>query len=388
MRFFSSLGQIDVKNNDAIKPLTQVKQGLLELTNLLPDAVVIFLDDHIEYVNPAGMEMIGAIDPSEIIGRHKHELTGDPESIEQCRERNRLLLSGEYLPSIELKVNRLDGEEIIVDVRSVLINYKNKPAILTVSRDITESKIQEEKNKSLIDRNLELDAFAHTIAHNLKNELGVLMGYSSLIEKQISDEQEEFSIALQEIARTSHKMAKVIDELLLLSSVRNRKELTIINLDMENILNEAINRLRFLIEEHHAELILPKQWPTVLGHGPWIEEIWVNYISNAIKYGGNPPVIEVGFTRNENKGISTVTYWIKDNGKGLSQSEQDKLFKPYMQLNPANLNGHGLGLSIVKRISEKINGQVGVESSGITGEGCKFYLTLPTELREAYPNKN
>lgn len=381
MRLDPSLFRIRTKILGTNNPLEHLRDGLLELANLLPDAVVIYQDEYIEYINPAGLEMIGADDPSEVIGMHISELSEDPQSIALSDEREKLLMQGENLSSAEFKIKRLDGEEIIVETRSSLVEYKGKPAVLTISRDITENKIKEENTNELIKRNNELDSFAHTVAHNLKNDLGVLMGYSSLLEKQMADGHEDHANAVQEIARTSMKMSSTIDELLLLASVRSKRELTIQNLDMETILNEAINRLRFTIEENQVELIMPTEWPRVIGHGPWLEEIWVNYISNAIKYGGDPPVIEFGATRSEFNGIPIVTYWVKDNGRGLSQFEQDKLFKPFTQLNPASLKGHGLGLSIVKRIAEKLNGQVGVESSGIDGEGSKFYITLPTDLR-------
>ena len=109
-----------------------------------------------------------------------------------------------------------------------------------------------------------------------------------------------------------------------------------------------------------------------MGYGAWLEEVWINYISNALKYGGTPPVIELG---SELPAGGKVKFWIKDNGKGLSEDEMSSLFHKFTRLNTLKAEGTGLGLSIVKRIIEKLNGEVGVESK--PGEGCTFYFMLP-----------
>ena len=71
-----------------------------------------------------------------------------------------------------------------------------------------------------------------------------------------------------------------------------------------------------------------------------------------------------------------MTFWVQDSGNGLLPEEQEKLFSQFSQLHPTSSEGHGLGLSIVKRIIEKLNGEVGVESTGRPGEGARFWFTL------------
>lgn len=72
-----------------------------------------------------------------------------------------------------------------------------------------------------------------------------------------------------------------------------------------------------------------------------------------------------------------VRFWIHDNGPGLTAEEQSRLFQPFERLGTQRATGHGLGLSIVRRIVEKMGGEVRVECSGIPGEGCIFSFTLP-----------
>jgi signal transduction histidine kinase len=105
--------------------------------------------------------------------------------------------------------------------------------------------------------------------------------------------------------------------------------------------------------------------------------VWVNYISNAIKYGylsGTTPRVELG-GRVEPNGMAR--FWVRDRGAGLQAEEQLRLFAPFTQLSKVHAKGHGLGLSIVRFIVEKLGGRVGVESTGVAGEGSLFYFTLP-----------
>ena len=110
-----------------------------------------------------------------------------------------------------------------------------------------------------------------------------------------------------------------------------------------------------------------------MGHAPWVEEVWVNYISNAIKYGGQPPRVELGA---DVLADGAVRLWVADNGAGLPPDVHARLFTPFSRLDQIRARGHGLGLSIVRRIVEKMGGQVGVQSGAAGTIGCRFYFTL------------
>ena len=120
--------------------------------------------------------------------------------------------------------------------------------------------------------------------------------------------------------------------------------------------------------------MLVDEWPTALGHAPWVEEVWENYLSNAIKYGGKPPRVEMGATIQAD---GMLCFWVQDNGVGLTQSEQADLFLPFTRHGRGGRSGYGLGLSIVQRIVEKLGGRVGVKSEGVSGKGSLFCFTLP-----------
>jgi signal transduction histidine kinase len=223
-------------------------------------------------------------------------------------------------------------------------------------------------------RNAELDAFAHTVAHDLQDPLGLVIGFADTINqdwpKIPSDEVRNY---LQIISRTGRKMNNIVHELLLLAEVR-KHEVEAEPLEMGSIVAEAQLRLMHLIEEHGAEINLPDAWPLALGYGPWVEEVWVNYLSNAIKYGGQPPHVDLGASLEAD---NTVRFWVRDYGHGVPPEAQPRLFVPFTRLAQAQAQGHGLGLSIVRHIMDKLGGQVSVESEGVPGRGCVFSFTLP-----------
>ncbi len=248
-----------------------------------------------------------------------------------------------------------------------------------VQKELTErvqaEEILRQHTGELEARNAELDAFAHTVAHDLKNPVSSVVGYADVLRRNYAALREEVRLEfLDVITRNAGKMASIIDELLLLSSVRGMGKLEMHPLEMGRIVAEARGRLLHLIEEHQAEILLPDQWPVAMGYGPWVEAVWVNYVNNALKYGGDPPRAELGSTVHAD---GWIRFWVRDNGPGLSAEEQARLFTPFERLHEVRAHGHGLGLSIVQRIVKRLGGQVGVESSGLPGEGCEFYFTLP-----------
>jgi PAS domain S-box-containing protein len=265
-------------------------------------------------------------------------------------------------------------------------------------RDVTEHMQVEQtlrqKTLELQARNEELAAYAHTVAHDLKNPVTQVVSYAELLESDYAAlSEEERQQSLQVISHSAHKLGKIVDALLLLASVR-LQDVPMGQLDMQRIVAEVVQRLSPFIEEYPGELVWPSEWPAALGYAPWVEEVWVNYLSNAIKYGGRPPRVELGAdplpreAREDPLCIppasgggregGDVRFWVRDNGQGLTPEEQARLFAPFTRLDRAQAAGYGLGLSIVRRIVERLGGQVGVESQ--PGHGSTFFFTLPGAL--------
>jgi two-component system, sensor histidine kinase and response regulator len=230
-------------------------------------------------------------------------------------------------------------------------------------------------NTELENRNAELGAFAHTVAHDLKNALSPIVGLAFVI----GDEYETFSAEqvrhhLYTIGNQAKKLNRIIDELLLLAEVRDR-DLVLMPVDMGEVVEDVQSRLATMVTEQGATVTVAPEWPRALGYAPWIEEVWANYFANALKYGGTHPCIELGWEPDPAAQDGIYRFWVRDDGPGLSQKEQARLFVPFVQLGQVRAQGHGLGLSIVRRIVEKLGGTVGVESE--VGEGSTFWFTLP-----------
>lgn len=237
-------------------------------------------------------------------------------------------------------------------------------------QDLTESLVI--ANEELRASNDELNAFAHTVAHDLKNPLASTLLSLDLLERFVELKMEEKALkSLKSIREGGYKLTNIIDELLLLASVR-KETVEREPLAMDEIVEQVIDRLSMMFLKHEAKIKIPDNWPVALGYAPWIEEVWMNYFSNAIKYGGSSPSLECGTLIQED---GLIQFWVKDMGDGIPEDVVNTLFAEFTRIGNTRAQGHGLGLSIVKRIIEKLDGEVGVAST--VGAGSTFYFTLP-----------
>lgn len=223
---------------------------------------------------------------------------------------------------------------------------------------------------ALQSQNKDLKEYASTVAHDLKVPLNVLVFTSHLITENPDLTDAELKSYAGQISATVYKMDKIIDNLLLFATV-SHTEVPVESVDMSGVLENVLERLSHLIQEHHVQIDIPASLPVAIGYGPWIEEVWANYFSNAIQHGGKPPHVELGASLQPD---GVARYWMRDNGPGISMRDQARLFRPYSQVDPAQNSGNGLGLSIARRIVEKMGGQTGCESE--PGKGSLFYFTL------------
>jgi len=298
-------------------------------------------------------------------------------------------IKNEEVNSINIKIPQKEGEKYYQARISPLFDRENNfSGHLVQVQDITLMKLAEkkltetnrhllaeiEKRGKLID---DLEAFSYTVAHDLKNSLGSIFSSTEILEENIREGDKQMLNEMTGLMKNSAAKAMHITEELLILATIGHQEIERKPLDMQAIFTEANNQLQQLTKQYNARIKSPETWPQAIGHAPWIEAVWTNYLSNAIKYGGSPPIIEVGSDPPKN---NQVKFWIKDNGKGLTRAEQNKLFREYVRLDPEKAEGYGLGLSIAKRIIEKLEGTVGVESSGILGEGSLFYFQLPQNI--------
>ncbi len=357
----------DVSERKRVEEALRIKDSAIASSN--NGIVLADLNGSLTYVNAAFLQMWGYTERWEVIGRPSIDFWQDPTRAAAVFET--VMADGHWMG--EMVAIRQDGTPFDAQLStSVVTDAHGSPVCLMASFvDITERKRAEAERERLI---RELDAFAHTVAHDLKSPLQGVIGYAALLAEDAEViSREDLRRYLGVIEQYGHKMTSIINELLLLASVRKQAEVNLGPVEMEPVVLSVLVRLDHLIRQAHAEIVLPaEEWPPVSGYAPWIEEVWANYISNAIKYGGQPPCVTLGADVLPDK---RVRCWVRDNGLGIPPEKIDRLFAEFSRLEHMRLEGHGLGLSIVQRIIDRLGGEVGVRN--VNGQGSEFSFILP-----------
>lgn len=316
---------------------------------------------------------------SNLTGFDKNEVLGKPLSIiipsshhERHREHIKHFFNNPQVRPMgsqqDLCGLRKDGSQFPVTVSlSFLKSNGDKIGIAFVS----DNTISKSKEKELKLQNEELDAYARTVAHDLSSPLAGIISLSELlIEKNESYSKEKQLKLIKQISEASQKLNSVIKNLLVFASIR-KEDIVETPILMKPVIESSINRLRKQIKDKNAIITIEKPIHNCFGVESWIEEIWYNYISNALKYGGSPPIITIGSTLKEN---GFVEYFVTDNGVGLSEERQKEIFNT-SDFNKSDLSsGFGFGLNIVLRIIHKLDGCVDVKSE--KGKGSTFSFLL------------
>jgi signal transduction histidine kinase len=221
----------------------------------------------------------------------------------------------------------------------------------------------------------ELDAFAHTIAHDLKSPLGNILLRSQFVTYRFRDQMPTEAIEmLSSVEDSTQLMGRMIDQLLMLTKLRHTDQ-NVISVNARYMVEAAFKRFSHLIEANRITITIADNLPDCAGQTQWVEEVFANLISNAIKYMGenNPaPAIAIDGQRTG----EVIRYTVKDNGVGIKPEDQSRLFAMFSRLHDVKgVEGLGLGLSIVRRIIKKLRGEIGVDS--VYGQGSTFWFSLP-----------
>jgi len=259
------------------------------------------------------------------------------------------------------------------------VDYITKPVqreelVARIQHHLQLHRLQKEltfKTQELSLKNTELEAYAHTIAHSLKTPLAAATRFLEILSKFKADNlSEEQRHLLNQAHSALATTGSAIDALLLLATVA-QQSVPLAALDMGPVVEQALSQLADLRARSHAEVQLPKTWPQALGYAPWVGEVWVNLLSNALKYGGSPPRLTLGGAPDR----AQVRFWVRDNGQPLSEDERRRVFVPFTRLHLERATGHGLGLVTVQRIVSKLGGRV--EARPAPDGGNEFSFTLP-----------
>lgn len=243
------------------------------------------------------------------------------------------------------------------------------------SSERRERQLVQQKTAELTEMNKELEAFSYSVSHDLRAPLRAIDGYALMLEEDYRDRLDEEAVRYLSVIRgNSKRMGLLIDDLLAFSRL-GRQDLAKGELNMNRLVQEVIDEA-LLQQGGKAAKIEVGQLPPVKADRALLRQVWVNLISNALKYSGKSPnpSIEVSGRKD---GIENV-YSVTDNGVGFSMEYVEKLFGVFQRLHRAEeFSGTGVGLAIVQRVVTRHGGRVWAE--GAVNKGAKFSFTLPIE---------
>jgi len=248
--------------------------------------------------------------------------------------------------------------------------------------------------KVLTTKNQELQSIVFIASHDLRSPLVNVKGFAGELEKscdklaKVLDHKaitkplrgeiepllrEDIPESLHFIKAGADKMDSLISGLLRLSRI-GTAELDIDRLDMSEMVKSILKTVRFNIQQRDAKIDIGDM-PSCLGDSSLVNQVFSNLIDNALKYVDPKRGAQIQISGKSEDG--NVIYCVQDNGIGISDEHREKIFEIFHRLHPKETDGEGLGLTIIRRILDRQDGRIWVESEH--GKGSKFYVSLPTD---------
>ena len=308
----------------------------------------------------------------------------DFRKLENWRENGLFEKAESTLKTLEIQkasIHTISTFQKEVKIRYHMSTFKNKETLnlLMIVEDITDLMLTEielkKKTENLELANKELEAFSYSVSHDLRAPLRHIGGFIDLLIKNNSTQLNETGLRyLNIISESSKEMGNLIDALLTFSRL-GRTGLQITELNPKDMVNKVLKTFDDEMKGRNIEIKI-SELPNVQGDESLIKQVWINLISNALKYTRNrdKAVIEIGSEMVTGKTI----FHIKDNGVGFNMKYAEKLFGVFQRMHKASdFEGVGIGLANVNRIVMKHGGKCWAESE--VDKGAAFYFSLPTK---------
>jgi len=365
----------------SIRDITQRKKSEQKFKALLdaaPDATVIVNEKgNIEMINHqtenlfgySREEMIGKpieiLIPEELRSIHEHHRAGFVKTA-------RVRTMGE---GIELNAIKKNGSRFPVEISLSPIHTEEGMLVSASVRDITMRKNLENELKRT---NAEVEAFTYSVSHDLRAPLRGIIGFTTILEEEYGNKLDDEARRITSVIKSNTlRMGHLIDDLLTFSRM-GRQDIVKTRINTWLMIHEVIEELTPKNDEHNIEWVI-KSLPWINADINTIRQVWMNFISNAIKYSGNNahPRIEIGSFRHEGQ----TAFFIKDNGVGFDEKYKNKLFKVFQRLHGTEeFEGTGIGLALVEKIVSKHGGKVWAEAE--IDKGASFYFSLPFDQND------
>lgn len=268
--------------------------------------------------------------------------------------------------------------EIVFEPR--LSNPDNAYVVVVIS-DITERKLMQQnlertvaaRTSELRESNDHLEAFVYSIAHDLRAPLRAMQGYSHMLMEDVAPRLDDSEKTL---IRKISQSAQFMDELVLDLLAFGRTASTDMHfepVDLRTVWDSAVAQCSTEIEDSNAVVEVVTPLCKVRAHPPTLTQILANLLSNAIKFvePGTQPRVQFGCTDIGNH----ACIWIQDNGVGIEPQYHDRIFRVFERLHGSKFAGTGIGLAIVRKGIERMNGTINLKSE--PGQGSRFSIELP-----------
>ena len=249
---------------------------------------------------------------------------------------------------------------------------KDEEELKNTNEELTDTQNKLEKSiKKLEKSNEELEQFAYVASHDLQEPLRMIRSFTQLLEKRYRDKLDsDAKEYIGFIVDGTKRMKELIDDLLTFSRLNTAKREFELS-DLNQVLNSVLLDLKPTIDEKNAHII-HDNLPVVNCDSSQIRQVFQNLIINALKFNETPP--EIHILTDENK--KEWKFRVKDNGIGIDPEHQKQIFDVFRRLHTREeYTGTGIGLSICKKIIERHNGKIWVESE--LGKGTTFYFNIP-----------
>ena len=348
------------------------QQQLHNLLTALPDSVL-RLNSKGKILESRGRQTILASADDNIVGKSLAEMP-IPAKVQQG------LLHGiqTELSNSQVYIYEFDLPDDDQTYEARIIKF-GEDEVICIVRDVTAQEVirreQEKLTAELESKNAELERFVYTVSHDLKTPLVTINGYIGLLQQAIdANDVDRIKSDLMQITRAANSMAELLDGLLELSRIGH-----IINPpeagSLGYLVRNAVDILREKMVARGIELEIDDDMPQYWGDSLRLLEVFQNLLENAIKFMGDQPAprIKISAVQNDTEVICKV----EDNGIGIDPRYHDRIFNLFERLNP-EIEGTGIGMSLVHRIIKAHGGTISVESAG-EQQGCTIVFTLPVK---------
>ncbi len=215
----------------------------------------------------------------------------------------------------------------------------------------------------------DLTAIGVRLTHDLRTQVASILATAELTRELLQEVEPAQTELYQPIFDSVDSLGKIIERISFVtkaSTVGAAKTAC----DMKDAVNGALMRLNGEIADKKASIIQPTDWPQVKAAKLWLEKIWLNLLTNALTHTGESPHIELGWKKEQ----AEYRFWIRDRGRGVTETVQSQLFQPFHLLHRTGA-ARGLGLPIIRRLSELQGGRCGHEIP--KDGGAEFFFTVP-----------